>query len=38
VDNEIITTAIKKEIYRLADEAIHLIAGRLGLNVGAIAE
>jgi hypothetical protein len=38
VDREIITAAKKKEIYRLAEDAIQRIAGRLGLNVGAIAE
>jgi hypothetical protein len=38
VDREIITAAKKKEIYRLAEDAIHRIAGRLGLNVGAMAE
>jgi len=38
VDREIITAAKKKEIYRLADEAIHRMAGRLGLKLGAIPE
>lgn len=38
MDREIITAARKKEIYRLAEDAIHRIAGRLGLNVGTIAE
>jgi hypothetical protein len=32
------TAAMKKEMYRLAEDAIHLIAGRLGLKVGAIPE
>jgi hypothetical protein len=32
------TAAMKKEIYRLAEDAIHRIAGRLGLNDGAIPE
>jgi hypothetical protein len=38
VDREIITAAKKKAIYRLADDAIHRIAGRVGLNEGAIPE
>lgn len=33
-----ITAARKKEMYRLADDAIQRIAGRLGLKLGAIAE
>jgi hypothetical protein len=33
-----ITAAMKKEMYRLAEDAIHRIAGRLGLNVGAMPE
>ena len=32
------TAAMKKEIYRLAEDAIHRIAGKLGLKVGAIPE
>jgi len=38
VDKEITTAARKNAIYRVADEAIQRIAGRLGLKVGAIAE
>lgn len=38
MDIEIITAAKKKAMYRLADEAIQRIAGRLGLKVGAIPE
>ncbi len=38
VDMEIATAARKKEIYREALDAIHRMAGRLGLKVGAIAE
>lgn len=38
VDREMITAARKKAIYMLADDAIQRIAGRLGLNEGAIAE
>jgi hypothetical protein len=38
VDIEMRTAAMKNEIYRLADAAIHRIAGRVGLKVGAIAE
>jgi hypothetical protein len=30
--------ANKKEIYKLADDAIHRIAGRVGLKLGAIPE
>jgi hypothetical protein len=32
------TAAMKKEMYRLADDAIQRIAGRLGLKVGAMPE
>jgi hypothetical protein len=38
VDNEITTAARKKEIYRDADDAIHRIAGSVGLKLGAIGE
>jgi hypothetical protein len=38
VDSDIITAAKKKAIYKLADDAINRIAGKLGLNVGAIPE
>jgi len=38
VDKEITTAARKKAIYMEADDAIHRIAGRLGLNEGAIGE
>jgi hypothetical protein len=38
VDREIITAARKKAMYRLADDAIQRMAGRLGLKVGAIPE
>lgn len=32
------TAARKNEMYRLAEDAIHRIAGRVGLNVGAVDE
>jgi len=38
VEREISTAAKKKEIYRLADDAIQRIAGRVGLKLGAIPE
>ena len=38
MDNEIITTAKKKEMYRLADDAIQRMAGNVGLNEGVIPE
>jgi hypothetical protein len=38
VDNEIITPARKMEIYNVVLENINLMAGKLGLKVGAIAE
>ena len=38
VDNETMNVAIKNEIYRLADDAIHRIAGNVGLKDGAIPE
>jgi hypothetical protein len=38
VEREIITAAKKKEIYRLAEDAIHRMAGSVGLNVGVIPE
>ncbi len=38
VDIEMMTAAKKNAMYRLADDAIQRIAGRLGLKVGAIAE
>jgi hypothetical protein len=38
VEREIITAAKKNEIYKLAEDAIQRIAGRVGLNVGAIPE
>jgi hypothetical protein len=38
MDNEMMTAARKKEMYRLAEEAIQRIAGKVGLKEGAIVE
>ena len=38
MDNEMMTAARKKAIYRLAEEAIQRIAGKVGLKEGAMVE
>ena len=38
MDNEMMTAARKKEMYRLAEEAIQRIAGKVGLNEGVMVE
>jgi hypothetical protein len=38
MDNEMMTAARKKEMYRLAEEAIQRIAGNVGLKEGAMVE